>query len=166
VRSQSFEQAGDLNKTIRDLNGDRQKELIIWKDLAEEGTWLPAVNTPRWPAIYRLENGNYVEASRDFPSFYDNEVLPQLEKEIRKAPNQGASAVPALARNKILRVLGRDPTAGLQQAYQWSNSDDPQELQCAIATFADIGGHKEELRAAKQALKPAIQREIESRKGD
>src|SRR5216683_7882217 len=29
VRSQSFQQAGDLNKTIRDLNGDGKDELII-----------------------------------------------------------------------------------------------------------------------------------------
>jgi hypothetical protein len=70
-----------------------------------------------------------------------------------------------MERDKILRVLGRDPAAGLRQAYQWMNSDDPQVLQCAIATFADIGGHERELRAANQALKPAIQRELAVHKG-
>jgi hypothetical protein len=70
-----------------------------------------------------------------------------------------------LEKDKLLRMLGRDPTAGLQDAYQWMGSGSSQLVQCAIATFADIGGHEKELSAANQALKPAIQHEIQSRKG-
>jgi hypothetical protein len=165
VSVQILEGARKLSDTIRHLNGDGKAELIVWTTLAAPGTWLPMAETPRWPAVYRLQNGKYVEASRDFPSFYDNDVLPKLDNEIRKAPNQDASAIPALARNKILRVLGRDPVAGLNQAYQWMNSDDPQVLQCAIATFADIGGHEKEVRELQQALPAAEKREMESRGG-
>jgi hypothetical protein len=68
-----------------------------------------------------------------------------------------------LEKNKILRVLGRDPTAGLEQAYQWMNSGNSQQVQCAIATFEDIGGHAKELGIAQQALQPAIQREQAAR---
>jgi len=164
---------GNLKKMFRDLNGDGEDELIIPTNLPENGAWSPLVNMPTWPVVYRLENRRYIEASHDFPNYYDDEVLPELDKGIRKAQakiaqepfQQKTVALLEMERNKILRVLGRDPTAGLNQAYQWMNSDDPQVLQCAIATFADIGGHEQELRAAKQALKPAIQRELADRHG-
>jgi hypothetical protein len=156
---------GNFKEMVRDLNGDGEDELIIPTALPENGVWSPLVNIPAWPAVYRFEKGKYVDASRDFPSFYDNEVLPELDKEIGKGRNQDDSAVQALARNKILRVLGRDPVAGVQQAYQWMKSDDSQVLQCAIATFADVGGHEKEVRELQQALPAAEKREMESRKG-
>jgi hypothetical protein len=131
------------------------------------------VATPRWPAVYRLENGKYVETSRDFPNFYDTEVLPQLDKQITAAQQkvdegrnyQDSVALLTLEKDKILRVLGRDPTAGLQQAYQWMDSGDSQLLQCAIAIFRDIGGHEAEVRTAEQGVQPAIQREQAARNG-
>jgi DNA-directed RNA polymerase specialized sigma subunit len=128
---------------------------------------------PAWPAVYRLKNGKYVEASRDFPSFYISEVLPQLNQQIHEAEarisrepfQQETVAVLEMEKNKILRVLGRDSSAGLQQAYEWMYSDDTQVLQCAIATFADIGGHETELRIARQALPAAELHQMESHKG-
>ena len=156
VRSQSFQQAGDLNKTIRDLNGDGKDELIISKLVVEN----PGPLRFYWPAVYRLENGNYVEASRDFASFYDNEILPQLAKEISKAQaeiargkqnSEDTLAGLTMEQDKILRMLGRNPTAGLERAYQWMNSDNPNLLQDASVTFKEIGGHEKEERAADQA---------------
>jgi len=70
-----------------------------------------------------------------------------------------------MERDKILRTLGRDPTAGLQQAYQWMNSDDPRLLQAAGATFQDIGGHEQEKHAASEAWMRALDREKAARKG-
>jgi hypothetical protein len=46
------------------------------------------------------------------------------------------------------------------------NSDDPQVLQCALATFSDIGGHQEEVRTIRKALPGVIARAIEARKGE
>jgi len=159
----------DISKAVKDLNGDGKHELIIPKLLISYST----AETFTWPAIYRLANGKYVEASRDFPAFYDKEVLPGLEKQIGEAQTKTAAglqpqeimAVLTIERDKILRTLGRDPTAGLQQAYQWMNSDDPRLLQAAGATFQDIGGHEQEKHAASEAWMRALDREKAARKG-
>jgi hypothetical protein len=158
---------GKLKGIIRDLDSNGEDELVIPTILGDPGGWLPMIATRTWPAVYWLEDGKYVEASPDFPSFYDKEILPQLDKEIRDEQqkveegqqSEAAVALDEIQKDKILRVLGRDPTAGLQQAYQWMDSGDSLQLQCAIATFEDIGGHEKELAIAKQALQPAIQRE-------
>jgi len=159
----------DLSKVVRDLKHDRKHELVIPKVLFSYNT----SQTFTWPAVYRLENAKYVEASRDFPAFYDKEILPALDQDISEAQArtdarsrpQDVAALPTMKRDKILRVLGRDPTAGLREAYQWMNSDDRQVLQCALATFDDIGGHDQEKRAASQALERALDREKAARKG-
>jgi hypothetical protein len=115
----------------------------------------------------------YVEASRDFPSFYNDEVLPQLEgriddvrQKINKIPNsespryveyrqslQGKLADLITERDKILRLIGRDPTAGLEDARKWMNSDNPDLLQDAAVTFKDLGGYENEARAAAKAYR-------------
>jgi hypothetical protein len=87
---------------------------------------------------------------------YDNEVLPELDKQISEAQArittgpQPYQAGLIMERDKILRVLGRNPTAGLPQAYEWMNSDDPDLLQDAEATFMEVGGHEAEARAAQE----------------
>jgi hypothetical protein len=70
-----------LMDKIRDLNGDGKKELLI---NAGFGTGRSMAETPltQWPMIYRLHGGKLVEASREFPGFYDREVLPPLEAKI------------------------------------------------------------------------------------
>ncbi len=164
---------GNFKQMVKDLNGNGEDELIITRELGLGGSWSPLMGMPAWPAVYRLENGRYVEDSRDFPSFYDNEILPRLNQEIGDAearitrePFQAETvAVAEMTRDKILRVLGRNPVAGLNQAYQWMNSDDPTLMQCAIATFGDIGSHEKEVRTLQQALPAAITREIETRNG-
>jgi hypothetical protein len=164
---------GKLKDIIRDLDSNGEDELVIPTILGAPGGWLPASAAHTWSAVYRLDNGKYIEASRDFPNFYDKEVLPQLDKEITGAQQRfdegresaAGVALEEIQKDKILRVLGRDPTAGLQQAYQWMNSDNSLLLQCAITTFEDIGGHEKELSMAKQALQPAIQREQAARNG-
>jgi hypothetical protein len=152
IRVQDYDGAGELSDTIRDLNGDGKKELILGENVVENAASLKFF----WPAVYRLENGKYVEASRDFPNFYDTEELPQLNKQISEYQRPDTHDPDRLAglmmeRNKILRVLGRDPTAGLKQAYQWMKSDDPYLLQDAAVTFDEVGGHEGESRAADEA---------------
>jgi hypothetical protein len=144
-----------------------------WTNHSQGAVLLQQLETFTWPAVYRLENGKYVEASRDFLAFYDKEILSALDQDISEAQArtdarsrpQDVAAVPTMKRDKILRVLGRDPTAGLREAYQWMNSDDRQVLQCAIVTFDDIGGHDQEKRAASEALERALDREKAARKG-
>ena len=150
----------NLKTGIRDLNGDGKDELVIGKTLAEYS----CASIVTWPAVYRLDNGKYVEASRDFPKFYDDEVLPKLDAEIKqyRAKEVKAGAIdqwnPAgfiMARDKILRVLGRDPTAGLKQANDWMNSSDPQLAFYAAAMFKDIGGHEQDAKAAEVSYRRA-----------
>ncbi len=154
VAMQSYNGGGDLHATIKDLNGDGKDELILSKLVVENSGPLKFY----WPAVYRPENGKYVEASRDFPNYYDNQVLPELDQQISKTQAKVAAgernyeytlAGLTMERDKILRVLGRNPTAGLNHAYQWLNSDDPDLLQDAEATFKEIGGHKLEEQAAR-----------------
>ena len=76
--------AAQLDKTFRDLNGDGKLELILYTAL---GVGEEEVD---WPQILRLQNGSWVDASRDFPKFYDTEVLPQLEKDISEAREEVA----------------------------------------------------------------------------
>ena len=164
---------GNLKQIVRDLNSDGQHELIITKELGLQGSWQPLMGMPAWPRVYRLENGEYAEASRDFSNFYDNEILPQIDKRINSAaarlsrePFQKETvAVAEIEKYKILRVLGRNPTAALDEAYKWMDSGNSQLIQCAIATFADIGGHEKELRTARAALKPALDREMAAHPG-
>jgi hypothetical protein len=156
-RYQSYSGASeDLNDTIRDLNGDGKKELILDAYVGSATYW-GTKPSPMYPQVYRLQNGEYVEASRDFPNFYDAEVLPELSQEIAKSRNgfPPLHAVQIMERDKILRMLGRDPTAGLQQAREWAASSDPDLIDDASIVFRDIGGHEDEARAADAALKQA-----------
>ena len=181
VREQLYEAAGDVDRMIRDINGDGKRELILVGSLESTGaTWgEPLTPIATWPMVFTLRNGRYVLASRDFPRFYDTEVLPDLEKRISEAReavanSQGqpkpvpgphfserevewrlpkrALAALVMERDKILRVLGREPTAGLSEAREWTRSDDPHLAQYAVGVLADIGGHEQDLRAAKSAL--------------
>ncbi len=70
-----------LNEAIRDLNGDGKKELIINSGFGD-GRDMAEMPLTQWPMVYRLQNGQYVEASREFPGFYDKEVLPPLGAKI------------------------------------------------------------------------------------
>ena len=56
-----------------------------------------------------------------------------------------------MTRDKILRVLGRDPTAGLAQAREWTASPDPVLVDDAVSVFMDIGGHDQDVAAARLA---------------
>ena len=154
LNRQAFFGGANLNTATRDLNGDGKQELIILTPLVSHS----CTDMVTWPVVYSLKRGKYVEASRDFPNYYDNEVLPELDQQISKAQAKVAAgkrnyeyrlAGLIMERDQILRVLGRNPTAGLNHAYQWLNSDDPDLLQDAEVTFKEIGGHKADEQAAR-----------------
>lgn len=178
------EQRYKIGKT-RDLDGDGKLELLLWGQLDSDSPIAggsTSERVPGWDQVYRLRNGRYVEASRDFPEYYNAEVLPRLEKDISKArqeilaqegkpkPKPGPCLIQRendwlnpqrrlaallIERDKILRVLGRDPVAGLAEAREWMKSSDRELVEDAVIVLKDIGGHEQELRAAKLALKSA-----------
>jgi len=96
----------DPKQMIEDLNGDGKKELILSSKLDTDAR-TPHQPAPvaEWPQVYRLRNGRYVEASRDFPRFYDTEVLPELEKNIAAVQNTSPSSRESLSRLLIQRIL-------------------------------------------------------------
>jgi hypothetical protein len=135
---------------LHDLNGDGKIELVI----------LDALDTPDptgrfhalalWPKVYSLKNGKYVESSREFANFYDTQVLPRLNL-TAKDPEQLAAV--EMARDKILRVLGRDPAAGERQARQWMTSPDLYLRHDAVVVFRDMGDHEADLAEAERKEK-------------
>lgn len=190
IRSQEFDSVGDASEDwyegpgFADLNGDGKDELISlepfdYSDNLAERKFIP---NGFWLKFYRLRDGKYVEASRDFPGFYENQVLPQLEKAIGKAqadvkqvaaeknnpppgvgPNDDYWQKPArllaaltMCRDKLLRVIGRDPTAGLAQARAWMTSPDPALVDDARIVLQDMGGHDKEVHSANLATAQAL----------
>jgi hypothetical protein len=150
-----------IPKVIQDLNGDGKDELVIPTELGRVSGSRPKAT---WPRVYRLRKGKYVEASRDFAAFYDRQVLPEFNRLISKAREElarrSAHTAPdaaeklaslVMARDKILRVIGRDPTAGERQAREWITGPNPQPL-AAITVFKDLGDHEKDLRAAVREL--------------
>ena len=113
-----------------------------------------------------------MEASRDLPTFFDTEVLPEIDRQIQET-QQNTARNPAfvdnvvrleLERDKILRVLGRNPTAGLNEASVDQRRQSSNSRQCAVATFRDIGGHEEKLRAAQRAIPAAVKHQLAVRR--
>src|SRR5580704_794047 len=193
IKSQAFASPADASDEwywdekgpdIVDANGDGVTEVLELDDLdyhpPEQRTkFIPG---GMWPRVFRLQDGKYVEASRDFASFYDKTIFPLIDKAMAKAqqdfkdtetsilapnidPNElrkearrkleRTLAGITMCRDKILRVLGRDPNAGLAQAREWMTSPDPVMVDNARVVFQDIGGHDDEVRAAKLATERA-----------
>lgn len=159
-----------------DLNGDGKEEIILFEPLDSDHSAIlfrrKFIPNATWPKVYRLRDGKYVDGSRDFSDFYQNKILPQLGKAIVKAQNANAPpwsdpsdndwqlpernlAALIMCRDKILRAIGRDPTAGLAQARKWITDSDPVFVDNARIVFQDIGGHDEDVRAAKLATERA-----------
>jgi hypothetical protein len=165
----------DAPKLIQDLDGDGKDELLVPKEWGSTMASASVISIK----VYRLRDGKYVEASRDFSKFYDEQILPKLESEIaemKRNPSSGeglgppafgkavesdesqekperALALFEMARDKILRVIGRDPKAGEKEASEWVKSGDYVLIGDAMSVFEDIGDHESDLQAAKLAWK-------------
>lgn len=66
---------------LRDLDGDGKAELVIPMGCCNNYGETAAGLLSSWYRIYRWKDGEYVEATRDYASFYDKEILPPLEKQ-------------------------------------------------------------------------------------
>ena len=128
IRLDGWQDLPYIPKVIQDLNGDGKDELVIPESLGSFGDRSSPIAV--WPQVYWLQDGTYVEASRDFVKFYDTQVLPYLDTGItnaREAAALEAQKMPGapykdrraqqqldaftVTRGKILQVIGRDPKA-------------------------------------------------------
>lgn len=154
---------------LQDLSGNGKVELVIYDKLGSGG------ELPLWPKVYTLKNGKYIESSKEFATFYDAQILPSLDLALGKEPKEAIQFIGTLSpprfgigemgqpeeevvglkmvRDKILRVLGRDPSAGQQQAREWMTSPDPELRHDAVVVFQDMGGHAADLAEAKRMEK-------------
>jgi hypothetical protein len=91
----------DLEYEILDLNGDGKKELVVyrWFGLGRSMAESPLA---RFPVVYRLKDRDFVEASREFPGFYNKEVLPPLEEKISALQKKVDSEGEAVASGEAL----------------------------------------------------------------
>lgn len=131
---------------ISDLDHDGTLELIL--PMAIASYWL-GNPTPLWTSIYKWEKTGYVEADEQFRGFYEDILLPDVERMIAALSRGKSEAEQDLdeelttewvTRDKIVRFLGRDLQAGFQRAIRWAKSADPDLRENAAITLSEIPG--------------------------
>jgi hypothetical protein len=140
-----------LTGIIQDLDNDGKMELFVRTSLTP---YRGAQPMACWTAIYSMNTqGVYLEKSASFATYYEKMILPTLENDItlletpsnkglagRSHETQGDHDVRVVERDKVLRVIGRDPKAGLSTAKAWSKDPDTTKRVFAATVLADIGG--------------------------
>ena len=131
-----------LEGVIQDLDQNGRREIVVRQELTP---YLGVYPLGAWTTILRFDGESLTDQSARFPRFYDERVLPDLERRLIAA-DASAVAEPydkevlTIERDKILRVLGRSSSAGLDAALQWARSEDPVRRILALSVLAEIGG--------------------------
>ena len=141
-----------LEGAIQDLDQDGRREILVRRDLTP---YLGVHPLAAWTAVLRYDGGRLIDQSARFPRFYDERVLPELDRRLAASDTTDRSdpygkEVLTIERDKILRALGRSSSAGLDDALGWARSDDPIRRILALAVLSGIGGR--EAASALQAL--------------
>jgi|GEM_PF-3115660 len=148
-----------LDGAVQDLNGDGRVEILLRQSLTP---YLGAKPMAGWTAVFRFEGDKLVDQSERFPQFYDTRILAPIEREL--AVPEGDSKAPydkdllTLERDKVLRVLGRVPAAGLDWALSLARSEDPVRRIFALSVLAEVGGSEATavLKALGEDLDPQV----------
>jgi hypothetical protein len=131
-----------LDGAIQDLDEDGRHEILVRQELTP---YLGAQPLAVWTAVFRFDGDRWTDQSARFPRFYDERVLPDLERrlvvpKVDDESNVHEKDVLTIERDKILRVLGRSSAAGLDSALQWARSADPVRRVLSISVLSEIGG--------------------------
>lgn len=152
-----------LEGVLKDLDNDGYSELILPILITEYRGVRPFA---LWTAIYKWNGEKFQEASEQFNYFYRTVLLPkvehriiELEEEMRKYQSELDSLRDKLGqkeinyviesleeslsaewiiRDKIYRLLGDEPLAGLERAKQWAKSPNSNLRGNAIVVFEEI----------------------------
>ena len=128
---------------ISDLDHDGTLELVLPIDLE----YSDAV----WTSFYKWENNGYIEADKQFKGLYEQILLPEIEKRIEALSKNKSEAEQELdeelvcewvIRDKIVRLLGKDPQAGFQRAIKWTKSLSSNVREYAALVFNEIPGEE------------------------
>ncbi len=136
----------DVSKNVKDLAGDGRKELLVPQSLTfYEGVRCIAT----WTRLFRITDGSLSDVSSEFPSFYTSR-LSELRRDL--VGNSKAPVCIGIEADKIERVIGTVPDAGLAKALTWMKSGNANLRLKAVCVLSDIGGPTslEALRQASQ----------------
>ena len=133
----------DVSSIVRDIDGDTYPELVIphaWSDYEGANSCQAAMLV-----VYECSDDTCTDASTRFGSFYSDRLQElderlQLNENVASIESAHRSERPCLLmeRDKIVRMVGTDPHAGLSLAEQWAGSSDQYLRKKAVAVFADI----------------------------
>lgn len=141
---------------VSDIDGDGLLELFAPILL---GPYRGSSPSPLWTGIFKWESGRYSEADLQFQSFYSGVLLSHVEQRIAELSEGKAEVQQGLdqrldlewvIKDRILRLFGSDPRAGLERAVGWARSPDPVARQNALVELGEIPG--EEARRVLQEL--------------
>jgi hypothetical protein len=127
-----------LEGAFKDLDGDGKLEILAQELLTP---YLGVRPYAVWTSVRSLVGKEYIERSSHFRPFYENAVLPALQKDLehfRQADEKQRAEVTEVALFKVLRSIGSDTRAGLQRAVSWAGEADPLSRIYAVAVLSDI----------------------------
>jgi hypothetical protein len=153
----------ELDGVIQDLDNDCYPELVLPLLLS---SYRGARPTYIWPAVFKWNGSGMVDASKRFPAYYKKNVLPRVLKEIDEAAVRQEKyrlevlsgktrdtqseiieyardleedlAVQQMIRDRISRLSGDNPTAGLALAKEWAKSKNENLREDAVLVFGEI----------------------------
>jgi hypothetical protein len=123
------------------LASDGRQQLLVSTELTPYiGADKPQA---KWTAIYGWSGPLLADASTQFSAYYRSAILGPLKRKLDSlratAPNSLDTDIAQIEYDKVLRVSGQDPTAGLARALLWAGDSDPVRRIFASAVLADIG---------------------------
>ncbi len=163
---------------VKDFDNDGYQELIFPQLLTDYRGARPMAF---WTAIYKWNGKEFQDESRQFQDFYKSILLPKIEtriQEIKKDKEKfqyakstqkdrlakediiydeeldEALSSEYLVMDKIIRLIGQDPKAGLERAKKWMYSPNDNLRKNAIVVFGEIKDEESVKYLEKLSLDP------------
>jgi hypothetical protein len=138
------EAGNDVSDKIKDLHRDGKQEFLLSNQFGE----IKDQCRGNWTAIFAWTGGGYTNVSDSFKNFYRQQLdsLNQKISALHPIPLYGGGVSEPRDKEcllaeaaKLQRYLGISPEAGLDQAIQLANSEDPAKRHFAVEILGAIG---------------------------